>query len=303
MKKFFLLLACVPLLGAGSLEWDLPMGSELRQEIPDARQAALTTSVNWIDFKPELRKGQRALRVVIDAGHGGKDEGAIGHGGLFEKDVCLRVAHLVRADLERRSLWHEFPVEVYLTREFDEFVSLSDRVKQASDWEADLFISLHANSSESPKPKGFEVYFLSSDASDKAARQLARAENASEPLAVSSPVLSILNDARLSLHVQDSSRLAERLYQALAVRFRPNGRGVRQGPFRVLAGTEMPAVLVEMAFLSNRDDSKQLSRRPFLKSLSSAISAGILDFGTQLRKFSPWLTRAPTVGNPINSAP
>jgi N-acetylmuramoyl-L-alanine amidase len=280
-----------------------------RLYLDDPVQDRHTTSINWVDklfvdpspglaVRPppveipdvsdlEPSPG-KPLRVVVDVGHGGRDLGAVGLNGVVEKELSLRIGELVKRELERQRLEKDIPLEVLLTREDDSFVSLQDRVRRANAWGADLFVSIHGNSSPSPKAHGFEVYFLSAEASDAAAKKLAHFENAGQ--ATQAPlrhdVLSILSDVEATNHVAESSRLAETLFQAMSRRLRPNGRGVRQAPFTVLVGTEMPAVLVEVGYLTHLEETKKLNRALYLKRLAGAISTGIIEFANRLRKLS-----------------
>jgi N-acetylmuramoyl-L-alanine amidase len=254
---------------------------------PSRLQELRTSSVNWPDsaFLPAdpisrqkyVAVKQPKRKIFVDAGHGGKDEGAIGWGGITEKIVSLRIARLVKSEIERRALLLRIPVEVKISRESDNFLSLKERVTMANTWGADAFISLHCNSSTYPRAKGFEVYFLSAEGSDDAARKLARAENDGES-PVQSQVLSILSDAQTTQHVSESSPLAESLFQSVSRGIHSNGRGVRQAPFAVLSGTTMPAVLLEIGYLTNASEAQKLGDGGYLKRLADAISTGIVSF-------------------------
>jgi len=273
---------------------------EERPRLNDPVQELLTTSVNWTDLDPTresfseqrnkildsqksvaLKKTQASsFKVMVDAGHGGKDLGALGPYGLSEKDICLTVGQLVRQSLLRVAKKKDFPLEVQLTRRSDSFLTLRDRVQIANGSGADLFVSIHANASDSPRARGFEVYFLSAEATDAHARGVAATENnaisASAPL--KPDVLSILDDVQATRHVAESSRFAETLFRSMARTLKPNGRGVRQAPFTVLAGTLMPALLVEVGYLTNEEEAQLLMKGGYLKRVANAISYGILEF-------------------------
>jgi N-acetylmuramoyl-L-alanine amidase len=220
------------------------------------------------------------LKVFIDVGHGGKDRGAKGLFGIQESELCLKIGQLVGTEL--RAKWareSDRPLEIHASREHDDYLSLKERVETANTWGADLFLSIHANSLPVALAHGFEVYFLSPEASDEAAKKLAVSENAGEgQSSVSSQVLSILLDAQTTNHIQESSDFADVIFQALSVKFTPNGRGVRQAPFTVLAGTEMPAVLIEVGYVNHVVDASNLSKQNYLKALAGAISTGIIRF-------------------------
>lgn len=293
MQKAVVLLLALGSLYARGIDFAEEGGEELRLRLGDRTQEMRTTSVNWLDLTPETaarpRDGHpsdppRVFRVVVDAGHGGRDLGATGYG-VLEKDLCLKIARLVRRQLERYRNLRDLPLEVKLSRDSDNFIPLDERVRIANEWNADLFVSIHGNASEFPRARGFEVYFLNAEASDAKAKSLARFENESEGSGPLEPrVLSILADVQVTQHVSESSRFAETIYSSLSQRFRANGRGVRQAPFKVLHGTAMPAVLVEVGYLTNVDEAKRLRKGPYLKRLAGAISTGIIDFAQNLRK-------------------
>jgi N-acetylmuramoyl-L-alanine amidase len=218
------------------------------------------------------------FKVFIDVGHGGKDRGARGLFGIQESDLCLDIGKKVVAGLIDRGKKLGRPLEFELSRESDVYIPLRERVDAANAWGADLFVSIHANSAPTPLAHGFEVYFMSADASDEAARRLARSENKDEGSAVNSQVMSILSDAQSTYHVQESSLFAESLFQSMARRLTPNIHGVRQAPFTVLAGTEMPSVLIEVGYVNHIKDAKNLAKQDYLKRLADAISTGIIEF-------------------------
>lgn len=215
--------------------------------------------------------------VVIDAGHGGHDEGATGRSGLREKDLVLEVSKLLSARLR------EAGVAVVLTRTRDEFLSLEQRTAVANDARADLFLSIHANASRSRTPKGVETYFASLDATDDAARATAERENsafgaAAPQFAADDPLAAILGDLIATQHLQESSEFAKLAQHALADVGRSRSRGVKQAPFVVLMGVQMPASLVEIGFLSNPDDEKDLRRARRRAEIADALAEAVLAF-------------------------
>lgn len=233
----------------------------------------------------EKIKPTRIYRVFVDVGHGGKDLGAKGLFGIYEKDLCLQIGQMIQRELERSRKIDEVPVEARLSRMDDSYMTLSERVRMANEWNADFFISIHANTSDEIKARGFEVYFLNAEATDAAARHLARAENQDVLVASIAPdVRSILSDVRATQHVTESGAFAEKMFSAMSLTLRPNIRGVRQAPFTVLFGTTMPAVLVEVGYLSNPIEAFNLKRGPYLKKVASAITSGIVDFIANLKK-------------------
>jgi len=258
----------------------------------DFVQMKRLTSLNWEGLIPLKNNktpkaaGGPKIKVMIDPGHGGKDLGAISPLGIIEKDLCLRVATLTKRALEKAAKYKNQEIEVQLSRTEDKTATLGERVTMANQWGADAFISIHANSSESPKPQGFEVYFLSAEATDKEASRIARIENKSEKPVFKSQVLDILNDAQVNWHRNESSQLAETVYVSMSTRFLPKGRGIRQGPFTVLHGTLMPAVLVEVGYLTNPEEAMRLTKLHYLKRLANAISGGIIDYLYATKKLS-----------------
>ncbi len=229
----------------------------------------------------------KKFKVLVDVGHGGHDFGAPGFHGVMEKELCLRVATHVKARLDRSARLADFPIEVQLTRNADHFVPLRDRAKRANDWGADLFVSIHANSSPAPRARGFEVYFLSNEASDAEASRIARQENAETETPNLSPgVLSILSDLKTNTHILESSRFAESVYASLAALLRPNGKGVRQAPFAVLSGTQMPALLIEIGYLTHAEEAAALARPAYQNRIATGIAEGVLGFALQMRRIS-----------------
>ncbi len=217
--------------------------------------------------------------VVIDAGHGGKDPGATGRYGLKEKIVVLDVAEKVKQELERCGL------KVYLTRASDEFIELPNRPKLANDRKADLFVSIHANATQSRRIEGFEVYYLTESVDDNA-RALAAAENAPWDIENSSfaslaPFVSLkamLWDMIYTENRKESIELARHIDQAVARKMNLKILGIRGAPFAVLKGSKMPAVLVEIGYISNREGEKKLRDAEYRQRMAEAIASGIIDF-------------------------
>ncbi len=211
--------------------------------------------------------------IVLDPGHGGEDLGARGPTGTVEKDVALSIARRARAELvNARGL------SVFLTRDRDAELSLDERTATANNYKADLFVSIHVNASRARGARGSEVYFLSYQASDDESRRIAQAEGSAESLrqGTAGPDLElILWDMAQAEHLEESSALASHLQEELAVVTGSEGRGVKQAPFRVLVGATMPAVLVEVAFISNPEEEKLLASDAYQARVASAIARGI----------------------------
>ncbi len=217
--------------------------------------------------------------VVIDPGHGGKDPGAIGPTGIKEKDVVLKIALRLKELLRSR-----LGLKVILTRGKDEFLCLSRRTQIANENNADLFLSIHANASHKRKVKGFEVFFLDYAKNDDA-RAIAAAENSA--IRFESPLPSpqelsdldfILLDMIQNEYHKESSELAEIMVERLSSKLGIRGRGVDQAGFYVLNGAFMPAVLVEVAFISNPEDERLLKQAWFQKKAAEALYESIKEF-------------------------
>jgi len=244
--------------------------------------------------------GMQPLKlIVLDAGHGGHDSGAIGPSGVMEKDVVLdvtrRVARLVETGLG---------VKVALSRDSDVFVPLRDRTNFANKLRADLFVSIHANAHPEAVSEGVETYFLSSEASDSGARQLAATENGVVQLEgpaarqKESALRTILWDMAQSEFQEESSFMAETVQDSMSKSLNLVSRGVKQAGFYVLGGAAMPAVLIEIGFLTNRKEEKKLATPEHREALARAIYAGLAEYK---RRYDQRMRTAQTL--PPRSAP
>lgn len=217
--------------------------------------------------------------IVIDPGHGGKDPGAMSANGLKEKDVVLKVAKQV-ADILRK----ETRYKVILTRTRDVFVPLEERTAIANANEADLFISIHANSAPNKKANGVETFFLSLATTREEMRAAAK-ENATSASKMSE-LQTILADLMNNSKIEESARLAEYIQEqvvaGLMPRYNVKNLGVKKAPFIVLIGAQMPAALTEIAFLSNREEEKRMKNERFLNFLSRQIARGITGYAVSL---------------------
>jgi N-acetylmuramoyl-L-alanine amidase len=221
-------------------------------------------------------EGGAIVRVAIDPGHGGIDNGRVGPSGLLEKDVNLHLAVMLREILAG-----EYGMEVLLTRTTDELVPLSRRAELANEWSADLFISIHCNGWFHPDAGGFETFFLSPARTEEDTR-LAMEENSSlqfEGKGIGpedqSDLGFILWDMVQNEFISESSGLAELVQRELDKAVDIRNRGVKQAGLIVLKGCRMPAILVETAFLSNPDEEKLLADARFRQSLVRGIAEGI----------------------------
>jgi N-acetylmuramoyl-L-alanine amidase len=235
--------------------------------------------------EPAARAQQTAtpLRtIVLDAGHGGHDSGAVGPGGLMEKELVLEVTRRVARLLEER-----LNVKVLLSRDGDHFVTLRDRTSFANRERADLFVSIHANAHRVVASEGVEVFFLSSEATDNAARQLAAAENSVVQLEKpasgraagrSDIVKTMLWDLAQAEFQTESSRLAEIVLDSMSQSLRIPNRGVKQAGFYVLGGAAMPAILVEIGFVTNPKEERRLKDARYRDEIARAIVSGLADY-------------------------
>lgn len=219
--------------------------------------------------------------IILDPGHGGAQEGAIGPQGVFEKNVCLQIAFKLKALLQK-----SVGAQVFLTREKDALVHLSDRVEFANKKTPTLFVSIHANSMPTRKQRevtsGIETYFLSASATDDNARRTADRENAESlhslvPRGEDTLAYILADLERSEAHV-DSSRLAYAIHQKLIEGTAAQDRGVQQAPFYVLMGVTAPAVLVEVGFISHPEEGKKLKDAAYQDTVASAIASGVKEF-------------------------
>ena len=217
--------------------------------------------------------------IIIDPGHGGIEVGAKGKFGALEKDVTLAVSLRLKALIETNLAYR-----VELTRDRDLDVPLETRAAIANNNRATLFVSVHANGSPRRNAKGSETFFLSLNATDEEARRLAYLENSStqfeNPMDTANhdDVQMILWDMAQSAYLKQSQQLAEIVQQELNTLLGTANRGIKQAPFKVLTGVACPAVLVEVAFISNPDEEKELVTPGFQDNVAQAIYRGVVSF-------------------------
>lgn len=228
---------------------------------PVLRQAALAAPPGMPGQKPGAPRSAKPPVVVIDPGHGGADPGAIGVGGVYEKDITLAAARELRRQLQAAGRY-----QVKLTRDSDVFIRLRDRVGIAREAGADLFISLHADALGSEQVRGLSIYTLSSKASDREAEMLAAKENRADAIvgmdlsAENQLVASILIDLAQRDTMNQSKRFASQALTHLSKDVRLlASKPQREAGFAVLTAPDVPSVLVEMGYLSNPTDAKLLN--------------------------------------------
>jgi N-acetylmuramoyl-L-alanine amidase len=246
-----------------------------------------TTAVLQPPTEPKAtRDGQQSLtrelglkisRIVIDAGHGGKDTGTIGPHGLMEKDLCLDVALRLGKLIEQK-----LPgAEVIYTRKDDTFIPLEERTAIANDAKADLFISIHANSSHDPDARGIETYYLnfssSADAVEVAARENSLSQESIHDLQ------DLIKQIARNDKIEESKELASDVQDSLSQRLQlvsrsEKNRGVKKAPFVVLIGANMPSILSEISFVSNPSDERLLQKTDQRQRIADGLYRGITSY-------------------------
>jgi N-acetylmuramoyl-L-alanine amidase len=250
--------------------------------------AAPGTPQPFIPSKPVEAPGIHT--IVIDPGHGGKEVGAVGPGGLMEKDATLNLCRKLAAALEAK-----LKTRVILTRSDDSVVALDQRTTIANQYKADLFLSVHMNAAIVRGAHGAETYFLSLQASDELAKKAAELENAAaHPAASENPssdLKLILWDLAQQEYLNESSKLAQDVQEEMNRITGVQNRGVKQAPFRVLVGATMPAALVEVAFITNPEEEARINSDAFQKTVVDALTAAVerykLDYETRIGIVQP----------------
>ncbi len=235
-----------------------------------------------------LKQNQHYI-IVLDPGHGGRDPGAVGAQGLKEKTVVLDIARQTQKILQKTAPY----IKVYLTRDSDYFLKLPKRTEIAQDYNADLFISLHVNANPSRRVRGFSVYTLSEKATDKAAKRLAEQENAADLLfgGVETPtptedslltyVLADLSTTAALQHSLEFGRIALNTTLNALRGYRINKEGLKRANFVVLRSADMPAVLVEACYITNKREAALLSQKEFRTKLAQSLVKSIIKYFKQ----------------------
>ncbi|GJM16736.1 MAG: hypothetical protein DHS20C13_20630 [Thermodesulfobacteriota bacterium] len=232
--------------------------------------------------------GLKIKTVVIDAGHGGHDPGAIGPTGLKEKDVNLKIAKALKAKLDKEG--KKFGItKVYLTRSTDKFIPLEERTAIAKKQGADLFISIHCNAARNKQAYGIETYILSLT-NDKASLAVAARENASTSIS-RSEMDKVLKQYLLGAKIEESQRLAGHVQSSVvskvSSKYPPvKNKGVKKAPFIVLIGADIPSILVETSFITNPRDEKRLKSNDYVNKIADGIFAGVQRFSGEMQTAS-----------------
>jgi N-acetylmuramoyl-L-alanine amidase len=251
-------------------------------------QAALPTADGETSLMRTL--GLKIGRIVIDAGHGGHDSGTLGVGGIEEKDVVLDVA------LRLGKLLHDrLGAEIVYTRADDTFIPLETRTAIANKAQADLFISVHANSSPDESARGVEVYYLNFT-SDPEAMRVASRENAVSTQSVHE-LSDLVKKIALKDKIEESKELASDVDASLYAGLRKGNeglkdRGVKKAPFVVLIGANMPSILAEISFVTNPDDAEKLQTPEYRERVAESLYKGVARYQGGLSGTKPPTERA-----------
>lgn len=262
---------------------DIAIASEREFKSKVGTEYAFTSSDNGGKKKSSSTKTSKAKSnsnkkyvIVLDPGHGGKDPGAIGYSGVYEKNITLAMGKELKAQLEKSGKY-----KVYLTRSTDKFIPLRDRVKIARKYNADLFLSIHADSAKNRDAKGLSVYTLSETASDKEAAALAERENKADVIAGlnlvehSREVSDILINLAQRESMNRSSEFAGFMVQEMKNSVQMVSNTHRFAGFAVLKAPDVPSVLLEMGYLSNRQEERLLKQQTYRRKLVLATQRAI----------------------------
>lgn len=245
-------------------------------QIIDDSYSIIDDKTTFKDIIPsEKEKSQTAKIIVLDAGHGGEDPGAIGPTGTKEKDINLAITLALKKLFDKDKNY-----KVILTRDNDTFIPLAERTNIANESKADLFVSIHNNANFKKEISGFEIYFLSEHASDSEAASTAVLENSvisleNKPKGDKEILQNMLWSMVVNEYINESSELSSFISCEATGRLKIPNRGIKQANFFVLRGTQMPAVLVEGAYLSNYSDEAKLNVKNFQLSIADSIYEGV----------------------------
>ena len=240
-----------------------------------------------VDYSVPVSKGRIGF-IIIDPGHGGKDPGAVGKGGLREKDITLKVSLKIESILKKKYK----NIKIKMTRRTDKFIELAQRAEIANrEIKKDvngLFISVHVNASISPRISGFETYYLSQNPTNEEARKTAALENNVIILENNSPAddVEYIEALMITTQIQkESSMLANFVQKGMDNKISEfKSRGVHRADFFVLRGALMPAVLAEIGFITHKQESSYLKKGKYQDKISAGICNGIVKFIDQYNK-------------------
>jgi len=263
------------------LQLDNPADNVRREPEPKARsrRSENPAQENRSSGEPAGTASEGLRTIVIDPGHGGLEVGAKGKFGTLEKDLTLDIALRLRSIIEKNLAYR-----VVLTRDKDVDVSLENRAATVNNNRGYVFVSLHVNGYFRKEANGSETYFLGLNATDEEARRMAYFENNSAVMEEriqseeEDDIMMILWDMAQTAYIQKSSQLAENIQKELNSLLGTTNRGIKQAPFKVLTGVACPAVLVEVAFLSNPVEERKLITEDFQNNVAMAVYRGLTNF-------------------------
>ena len=260
-----------------------PSTAPVRRKPPETRRAAKRSPQEDLTLTRVL--GLKVGRVVVDPGHGGHDPGAIGPGGLREKDLVLSIARRLKPLLEER-----LGTQVIMTRDDDRFIPLEERTAIANQHQADLFISIHGNSSRGRRATGAETFYLNF-ARSASAQEVATRENAASQRTVGE-LEDLVRQITKGTHNAESRKLAgvvqTHLFSGIKKHRRPYlNRGVKTAPFIVLMGASMPSILTEVGFISNPDEERFLTTAQNHQRVAEALFEGVKQYLQDLANAGP----------------
>jgi N-acetylmuramoyl-L-alanine amidase len=249
---------------------------------PPLTHAALDTKPGKPPGSLIEQLGLTVKTIMLDAGHGGKDPGAV-HNGIYEKDINLRMVKILGRILEERGF------RVLYTRTTDKFIPLDERTAMANTQNVDLFISIHCNAHPNQNVQGFEVYYLNLARTEDAIRVAAR-ENAVSTKKISD-LQVILTDLMLNSKITESSQLAKDVHTRSTAQLRKaysdfTDNGVREAPFYVLMGAKMPAILVELGYITNSRNASRLRSDEYLTQMARGLADGIAEYKQHIERYA-----------------
>ncbi|MCA6069908.1 MAG: N-acetylmuramoyl-L-alanine amidase [Endomicrobium sp.] len=244
--------------------------------IVDDAESAVEILTKTSDGNKSYHKRKKI--IVLDAGHGGRDLGAIGPNGTKEKNINLEIVYELKSIFD-----HDSNYKIILTRKDDTFIPLAERTNIANKHNADLFISVHCNTNFDREVSGFEIYYLSENATDSEAGATATLENSvlemeGKPNKRQALLQNMLWSMTVTDFINDSSKLSGFIIAEAPGRLKIPNRGVKQANFYVLRGTQMPSILAESAFLSNYTEEAKLNLRKFRVAIADSIYEGVVKY-------------------------
>lgn len=271
----------IDLKGQKTKEAERPAPTPKTSLRASAKVAVNPTSETANNVPPSLAQqlGLGIKRIVLDPGHGGKDSGACGENGLQEKDIVLKIAKQLARKLKKR-----LGVEVIMTRDRDVFIPLEERTAIANSKEGDLFISIHVNAAPTKRARGIETYILA-QARSKSAMALAARENSTTTSKMSdlqSILLDLIQNSKKSESIKLAEYVQDNMVDGLRPKYKVKNLGVKTAPFIVLIGAEMPAILTEIAFISNPTEARWLRSNDYLERVSDQLVVGIANYANEL---------------------